>query len=783
MHIAKIFLLIFFLANLAYSLEIAVNYGKENSKNFSVLNLKDSKPFLCKEKPSHADNTHIIECIIDAIPQEGFSPTRTMFFDFYYRMIDGKFHLYIEPKKKQKLFAIQGDLKKDIRLIREKPTFSRIWQIVGYEDKIPFLSHQKPRGLNFPISIPDAQTPFIAELDINNKPLEYTKGFDFDAYMRAKSQLEKKSYYEVLNTINETLKQYPNTIFKKDLYLYQIIALSKLDQKQQDTIIDIATNWIKQYPSDTSIPQVLYMLAKAYADIRYDSEAQYYYKRIIQEYPKNRYAPLAKMQLAIEFSNTSNIGLASIYFQEAYSEAKDLESASEIAINWAKFEVKKQNFTNAEDLIEKVLQAYPQFFLLNPQKTYQTIGFLEKNALYKSAANIAQYLFTHTDDKQIQEQVGYDLGNLYAKANEFDKAHQANLAYIKNYPTSPKIKEVQKRDDEILFKISGDNKEKLKRYNYIIAKYPGTKESQQALEKKAQLLIDEKQFQEVLAIRKDLGEDSVFVQTALNSLIKQYLQTKDCKNANLYLIQTTHYDLTGEQKLQAFHCLYNASLNKNAQIISKDMAKQAKSIDEKLAWLVNDAKNLYQLGDYKTSMLAAKDAFSLALASKKSQYYDVGFTLFFDLANINSKEEAFKVYSQLEKFFKDDSRMIKVYATLLNWETGMKNDTTIQIYAKNIIALQKKYKTDEFTPYAEFELINSLMRVGKAPEALTAVNSLLQKNLTNEQKQKALYTKASIQNLQNNAQGAKDSFEKCTKIPADSPWKNLCTEGLDLFKP
>ncbi|WP_095296367.1 outer membrane protein assembly factor BamD [Helicobacter sp. 12S02232-10] len=778
MDISKALILIFLISNFLYSLEITVNYGKENSKNFSVLNIKGSKPFLCAEKPNYVDSGYIVECIIDAIPQEGFSPTKTMFFDFYYRMIDGKFHLYIEPKQKQKLFAIPNDLKKDIQIIREKPTLSQAWQIIGYEDHIPFLSNQRPRGLNFPVLIPDAQTPYIPELDINNKPLTYSKGFDFDAYMKAKSELEKKSYYEALNTINATLKQYPNTIFKKDLYLYQIIALSKLNQKQQDAIIEIALNWIKQYPNDPSIPHVLYLLAKAYSEIRYISESQYYYKRIIQEYSQSRYAPLAKMRLAIDFLNASNIGLASIYFQEAYAEAKDLESASEIALNWSRLEIVKQNFTNAANLIEKVLQAYPEFFVLDPQKTYKIINFLEKNSLYKNAADIAQYLFKHTNSKQI----GYDLGNLYEKAGEFDKAHQANLDYIKSHPTDPKIKEVKKRDDKILFQISGDNKEKLERYNYIIKKYPNTEQSQKAQKLKARLLIDEKQYQQVLEMRKDLGEDSPFVQLAINSLIKSYLQDNDCKDANIYLVQTQQYDLNESQKLKAFDCLYNASLNKNAQIISEGMAQQAKTTDQKLAWLYRDANNLYKLGNYKTSVLAAKDAFSIALLSKKSQYYDVGFTLFSDLSDINSKEEAFKTYNELEKLFKNDKRMIKVYATLLNWETQIKNDTTIQIYAQNIIALQKKYKIDEFTPYVEFELINSLIRSNKPQEALVQVNELLLKNLNDEQKQKALYTKASIQNLQKDVQGAKKSFEKCMLIQTDSPWKNLCLQGLDLFK-
>ncbi|PAF42321.1 hypothetical protein BKH45_04380 [Helicobacter sp. 11S03491-1] len=770
-------------SSVSYSLEIVVNYGKENSRDFAVLNIKNDKPFSCLENFNHQGDVTAVECVIDAIPQEGFTPTKTMFFNFYYQMIDGKFHLYIKPNKKQKLFFIPPNLKKNNTLIiKEKPSTSKSWQIIGYEEQIPFLSNQTPIGINFPISIEDAQTPYMPELDIDNKPLKYLKGLDFEAYMSAKALIQKKDYYKAINTINDTLKKYPNTLFKKDFYLYQMIALSHLDpdQNHQDAIITIALNWIKQYSNDAAMPQVLYLLANAYSNIRYHTESQHYYKRIIQEYFQSRYAPLAKMQLAIDLANT-NVNLASIYFQKAYGEAKDLASASEIALYWAEFEIQRQNFNNAIILINKIQQGYPQFFLQDPKKTYKTIEFLAKNKLYKNAAQIGQYLSEHTKNQEIQEQISYDLGKLYEKADDFDNAHQANLEYIKKYPESRQIKAVKKRDDSILFEVSGNNEEKLKRYDYIIKKYPHTQQSQKAIELKAQLFIEEKQYKQVLDMRKELGEKSPLLEEAINKLIKIYLQNNDCKNANIYLLQTSNYHLDENEKLKAFDCLYQASLNKNAQVISAGQAQNAKSIEQKLAWLYRDAKNLYQLGEYKPSLMAAKDAFSLALSSKNSQYNDIGFILFFDLAKIGNQNEAFEVYAKLEKLFSNDSRMIEVYAKLLEWQLQNKNETTIQIYAKNIIRLQEKYKIDTFTPSVAFELINSLVRTHKLQDALTQIDILLQKNLDNEAKQKAFYTKGSIENLQNNPNEAKISFEKCLNIHEESPWKNLCSQGLELL--
>lgn len=781
-HFKKILALIILSSNL-YSLEISINYGKENSKNFAVLNLKNPIPFLCKEKFDNYGNSSMVECIIDAIPKEGFTPVDTMFFKFHYKMIDSKFHLYIEPKKKEKLFKVPLDIKKNATILDNDSTQAKAYQIVGYEDNIPFLSNQESRGINFPIQINDTQLPYIAELDINNKPLKYSQGADFTAYMNAKSLIKKKSYYNAITLINDTLKKYPNTIFKKDLYLYQMIALSKINQNEQETIIPIALQWIKIYASDSATPKVLYILANSYTELRNYPEANYYYKRIIQEYPDDKFAPLAKMKLAINIYNNGDVGSAIVYFQQAYSEAKDLESASKIAINWANLEIKRDHSNTAIDLIDKVLDAYPQFFTLDSKKTLSTVKFLTLNKLYSSATKIAQYFYDNTKDEKSKQEIAYELGNLYAKEKEYDKAHQANLDFIKNYPKDLRIQNVKTRDDSILFNVSGNNDEKIKRYDYIINKYPNTNESKKATDLKAEVLLEEKHYKEVLDLNPALPKDSRYIQEALNNLIKNNLKANNCKEANIYLIQTTTYDLNDEEKLQAFNCLYNASLNKNAEIISKDMLKNAKTSDQKLQWLYNEAKNLYKLSDYNASILAAKDAFSLAISNKSEKFYDIGFTLFFDLVNTNDKNGAFKIYGELEKLLPDNKKMINVYGKMLDYSQQDKNDTTSEIYAKNLIKLEKQYKSDEFFPYANFILINSLKNTKKLSDALNALQELLaNKNLSLEDKQRALYTQGSIQNLENDTNNAKNSFEQCTQIKTDSAWKNLCSQGLDLFK-
>ncbi len=374
------------------ALSLTLTQGKEGGEDFSVLTLRHNKAFSCfytNEKPPSGIEASLsiihakrpIECVIDSIPKEGFTPLENAFFNITYSMRQQQFILHIKPKvmRRLTLFSFDRDYKKAIPLFVENDAKAKIWQIIGYDQKIPFLSEKDnaQKGLNFPITIKDAQTPIIQELDVNNKPLLTTKGYDLNAYLEAKKQMDSQAYFDALRTISRAFKNYPQTIFKKDLYLLEIIALGKLGIKKS-LLIDIGTQWIKNYPTDPNIPEVLYYVAKALDENNNYKQAMRYYKRILLEYKNSRYAPLAQMRLAIEAAEASDLSSASMLFKEAFSNAKDKESASEIALNWAEAEINYQNFNNAKYLIDKVVQSNPDYLSMHSELALELLKLLKK---------------------------------------------------------------------------------------------------------------------------------------------------------------------------------------------------------------------------------------------------------------------------------------------------------------------------------------------------------------------------------------------------------------------
>ncbi|RKV24888.1 DUF7494 domain-containing protein [Helicobacter pylori] len=793
---SKFFLLMGLLSHSLNALSLTLTQGKEEGEDFSVLTLRHNKAFSCSyvnEKPPSGIEASLsimhakrpIECVIDSIPKEGFTPLENAFFNITYSMRQQQFILHIKPKvmRRLTLFSFDRDYKKAIPLFVENDAKAKIWQIIGYDQKIPFLSEKDnaQKGLNFPITIKDAQTPIIQELDVNNKPLLTTKGYDLNAYLEAKKQMDSQAYFDALRTISRAFKNYPQTIFKKDLYLLEIIALGKLGIKKS-LLIDIGTQWIKNYPTDPNIPEALYYVAKALDENNNYKQAVRYYKRILLEYKNSRYAPLAQMHLAIEAAEASDLSSASMLFKEAFSNAKDKESASEIALNWAEAEINYQNFNNAKYLIDKVVQSNPDYLSTHSELALELLKLLKKNQMNESAIEIAQLLLNQDDDLKAKEQALYDLGALYARIKDFKNAHLYNLRYLQDHAELERASVVRARDEKALFSMEGNMQEKIAHYDKIIQNFPNSNEAQKALELKAQLLFDNKRYAEVLGMQKNLPKDSPLIQKTLNTLAKTPLENNRCEEALKYLSQITAFEFNPKEEIQAFDCLYFASLKEKAQIIALNALKTAKTPSEKLIWLYRLGRNYYRLGDFKNSTLASKDALILAQNLNKKEFYDIAFVLFSDYMQNNEKELALNLYAFLEKHFKDDKRMALVYFKLLENE---KDPKSVKIYATSLLKLQDAYKDYSYTPFSEFALIDAYRTTKDYSKALETLDKLLNRRLSLEDHQKALYLQSSLLDLTHQKTKSRASLEKCVQLKQKdqtNAWQNLCEQGLNLFK-
>lgn len=766
-----------------FALEVRVNFGKQNNEDFSVLNLRHDRPFECKENINVYNEITSVDCTIEQTPINNFVPTNTVFFNFATEITNNKLHLIITPKHKLKLYSTFLDLKSGTPIPKERPKKSKYWQVIGYISTIPFLSQKQTSGLNFPIKIPSVENLYIKQLDINLRPLRYEEGLDFDRLKEIRTLFNQKKYADVVSETGKAIKVFPSSIFRKDFLLYRIKALSHFPTKENlNTIITLALDWIKDYPSDKSIPEVLYILANTYAQIYLNDEAYYYYKRVINEYGDTDWMALAKMQLARNFAAEGLFKVTPNLFIEAYKSAKTKKTADQIAVEWALFNLSQGENEKAKELISLVLKTNPAYFLEDIQSSISLANALANNELYDIAAKLGSYLISSLSpqDDHLEDLID-NVAQWYQKAGDLENARKYNLEFLNKFPNSKNYKSVVLRNDRLLFKLD-ENKtpeEKIKVFDDIIKRYPDSKEAQIAYLLKAEALFELKKYQEILDIQEHL-EDSPLVAKSKNALILEALKSGNCKKIPSYLSGSTIETLPKESKLELFDCLYSISRYQEAKKLVESENLETLNVQDKLPWTYRIAKVLYELGDFTSSRLAAMDTSEVAHALSLKEYYDVDFVLFNDLAELKLKEKAKQISGLLQKDFPEDQRMFKVWNTLIKWAQEENDSNSIEIYAKDIIALEEKLNIYDYSPYINLILIETLNKLGRFQESKSYVDKLLQGELKPTDRQKILYLQGSL--LKALGDDGSKSFEECIKIKEDSNWKTLCQKSLELIQ-
>ncbi|RDU64638.1 hypothetical protein CQA53_07710 [Helicobacter didelphidarum] len=781
---------------MAHSLDMKLNYGKEDKETFAVLNLKNEFPFSCESTLKINGDVEQITCQIEGIPQSGFNPTKSSMLAFSYQMGEKepdsnkrKMVLKVVPINgaKLQLFSVFSDLKTEKPIPVTRQTHSKSYQIVAYYKKLPFLKPDdnltKRDSINFPVSIPNTATPMVGELDINRKPLDYTAGKDLDEFIQIRSLMHARKYADALAKISKASQTYPDSLFTKDMIYYAIVALSKLkDKSSQDYLLDAGVKWVKTYASDDHAPEVMYLLAKTFLQQNKAKDAFYYLTRISEEYPKTRYSSLAKMQIANTLKSQSDIKRAPLIYREAYKDAQDVDTASQVAISWARFNLRNKDYEYANELFNKVYTVYPAYFLTDQDESMTIIKELEEEEQYKTAANIARYLSGYTkisDDKHAQ--LLNKASDFYTKIGDFDSAHKINLDFLHYHPSHKLAEKIRERDNSLLFEIGGDYKTKMQRYDTIIATYPNSESSKKAYALKAQLYYENKEYDKIIEMQLLLPEDSPIIQTAIDNQVVEYLKEHNCDGITGVLSKAHKVSLNVAQSLDVFECLYNRTAYQKANQLFSGLNKYIKDGENQLRWLYLQANTLFALGENKAGIKAGRDVLDLAFATGNTKYYDISFKMFNVFYNDEStRHEALKLSAKMDQWFPNDKRMLAVHFTLLN-EAQQKNDPlALKSEANTIMAIQNKVKDYGFSPYVNFIHINSLIDENKYKEALSELEVLKRFQLNLDDKQQRFYKIANINYTLKNMEESKKALDKCVALGTTTSWGTLCNNALSL---
>ncbi|CAM2778697.1 tetratricopeptide repeat protein [Helicobacter burdigaliensis] len=777
----KILLLALGMTSLVNALEFYINSGREEGNNFAVLNIKDEKPFLCKEIYNRYSEVEEVICEFDAGLLSRFEESETLFFTIKPQIIDKKLNLLIKPKKKIKLFNQEFDLAKDGFIPKERNKMSRKWQILGYGDTLPFINENKlQEGINFPLNFRVTSKPSIGILDYRLRPMNNDVGLDKDYFLRIQSFVQRGAYDEALLSIDEMLELYPETIFKRDVLYYKIHSLDgRENEEDYEDIIELAKAWLAAYPTDIHASEILQIMAKTYAKMNFFEEAKYYYSRLFEEYKDDKFSLLAKLDYAENLYKRGERNSVPTLYNEVLNKTNDLDVASKAALLLAEFYRKEKNAKEAQSNLNTILEANPTFFLRDIQKTYNLLKQWEESGIYAVPAKVAELaLLNSSDQAPFYKNLLKDVGLWYDKAGNLKKAHEYYARFLEEFGKEEEAKEIKTLDDKLLLAYDeGNATKKLEHYDYVIEQYKNQEEAKMALEKKAQTLYELKEYEKVFDLRGELPNDNVALINSSAMLIKEALRNKECKKV-AYFGETIYKNspLTPEENLEFFDCLMEVSQYKNAQKLA---LLESKNKDPKLKakWLYRLGSAEYALQDYQKAAFASRDALAFSDADPLA-----AFILFNSLSHLNRTEEAMELLERLEKDLGNRKEIIEVYSRVLEIMNKKKDDIAIQIYANKLLKAQAQHQRYEYSPWAEFSLIESYIKETKFKEALQVANEAQKHTNSQGEMAQVLYLKGYLSHKIGERENALKSYQECAKIQAQTPWKNLCTDALNLME-
>ncbi|AFV96557.1 MULTISPECIES: tetratricopeptide repeat protein [unclassified Sulfuricurvum] len=771
------------------ALELTLQSGKESGEKYSVLHLRESSPFTCQATQDDFGETKRIDCRFPKSPKQKFPPIDNERFSVSAATSPQGYTLTILPKSKMKLMPVVFNLTKESDTYQSDVKKSSHWSVVGYAKKLPLLSISAPSadGINFPVKIKKNNRPYIGGLDLKGNPIKISRVQDVTDYMNMKKAYEAKDYDKVLELSEYTLKNYPKTVFKNELMLYQIRALHYEDESEK--LLEIGKQFLRLYSSDPNLAEVLAYMGNAYGKVGQSTDADYFFDRLFNEQSESPFASLGMIYKAEQLENSGSSKQAMIYYQRSLATSSDVGIASKAAFRLAQIELANGNTKQAAHYIEKITSANSKYLkevLEDAMLMAET--FYDRNDP-KTALRITEALLSVIDPKSsVHPQLLKNLGFQYAKAGKQNEALKRFNEYLETYKYGEFVEEVRRAKDGLFFEDGEKNTtEEIKKYDDLIGRYGDDSVGRKALYKKAQLLLKEKKYQEVLDLEDELyrldsteyPQTNTLISKSAIGLEKSFLKEGKCAEAmkfqKMYKIK-----LLPEWDEALFNCALKTTQYATAKKIAQRHLK-APSVAERQVWLSRMVKTQFGLGEYKEAIKGGEELITLLGVEKNPPLNDIYRTMYDAAQRVGDAEGMIRHVKLIEAAYQNDFKDIERYTQMVSLGLKRKDEAMTQTYARKVMALQERTKTYTQSPYIEFTLAQSYQNIGKDTDALKVLRTLNPRKLVNEKRSRQQYLIGAIEQKLGNKRQSREAFNASIKADKNSAWGKLAKDALSLF--
>lgn len=772
-----------------FAMELTLQSGKEDSQTYSILHLQHTAPFECRATDNEFGETKRIDCRFAPLAPQKFSPIDNAYFKITGTATAGGYTITILPKKKMKLYPVSFDLTKASQTYASDVKTAKQWTVLGYAHTPPLVAAPapKPTAFNFPVKIEKNIEPYVGGLDLKGNPIKIARAQDVTDYMQMKKAYESKNYDKVLDLADYTLKHYPDTVFENELLLHQIRAYH--EKENYERVIEISKQFLRDYSSDQQVAEVLAYTANAYSKNGLTADADYFYERLFNEHGDSPYAAVGMIYKAKQLEFTGSPKRAMYYYQKALETSPEVEVASQAAFKLAQMELGNQNTEKAAEYVDKVIKANPKYLSkVRNDATNMSDTFVYRKD-FKTGIKIAEALLNNADKKSSSHEVLLrNLGLRLAQAERKTEALKRLNEYLNTYKYGEYIEEVRRAKDGLFFEEGESNTTgEIKKYDDLIARYGNESVGRKALYKKAQLLLKEKKYKEVLDMENELHRldseeypktNAIISQSAIG-LQKQYLKEGKCVEAQR-LQRMYKIKLLPQWDGLMFDCAIKTTQYASAKKIAQTHLK-AKSIAERQVWLSRMAKTQFGLGEYKQAIKAGNELVKLLESEPNPPLNEIYRVMYDASQRLGNSEGMTRYIKAVETAFPGDFKDIERYTQMVSLGLKQKNEAMLQTYARKVMVLQGRTKTYTQSPYIEFTLAQSLQNIDKDADALEVLKTLNNRKLNAEKRSRQQYLIGAVAQKLGRKAEARGAFNASIKADKNSAWGKLAKDALGLL--
>ena len=769
------------------AMELSIQSGKEEGSPFSVLHLRDKTPFACEAVKDEFGDEKRVECHFSVSSVKTFSPINNRFFTVKGAASPKGYTLTITPKAKMKLSPVSFNLSRDPQTFFAPVKNASHWTVVGYGSKLPLISPSASSTFNFPIKLTKETVPYVGGLDLNGNPVKLTQAEDVSDYLQMKKAFEAKNYEKVIELSEYVLKNYPESIFRNELMLYRMRALHQ--QEEYEKLLETAKQFLRDYSSDSNVAEVLAYTANAYTRLGQSADADYFFDRLFDEHPGSPYAAEGMIYKARGLEAAGSPRRAMQFYQKALEISPDVSIASKAAFRLAQLELDNGNTENAKQYVEKILKANPDYM---GEVRSEAMNMADTFAYRKeetTGIRILETLLKGTERKSPEhEALLHTLGLRLAQAGKEKEALKRFNEYLDTYKFGDYAGEVRRAKDGLFFEEKeGNVSEGLQKYDDLIARYGDDSVGRKALYKKAQLLLKQDKYREVLDLENELyrldtteyPEAHKLISQSAIGLEKRYLKEGKCSEA-MELQKMYRIKLLPQWDALLYECALKTAQYPLAKKIAQPHLK-SKSLQERQVWLSRLVRTHFALGEYKEALKGGEELIDLLGVEKNPSLNGVYRTVFDASWRLNDGERMIRHIKAIESVFPTDFKDVERYTKMVALGLSRKDESMVQNYARKVMALQQRTKTYTQSPYIEFTLAQSLQNVGKDAEALKVLKSLDGRKLSGERRSRQQYLIGAIAQSLGQKNQARAAFDASIKADKNSAWAKLAKDALGLL--